>query len=149
MMFVPQMKHTYGHPIPVSGIALLIYMYIIFVPDRKPTYAPPRIITGISLLYENDLRTSKKTTLLASTACYSKSCNYRVYFIEFPFMESSSLVKLRVGLYGLCEKWDLFLMAASTCTSKLLNSSNNRMAINLRCNVQLNGICFTKESLRV
>jgi hypothetical protein len=50
LMFVPDRKHAYGPPRPVTGIALLFYV-LMFVPDRKHAYGTPRPVTGITLLF--------------------------------------------------------------------------------------------------
>jgi hypothetical protein len=50
-MFVPHRKRTYGSPLPVTGMALLLYMQMMFVRHRKHTYGPPRPVTGPALLY--------------------------------------------------------------------------------------------------
>jgi hypothetical protein len=51
MMLVPHRIHTYGPPLPVTGIALFVYMYIMFVPHRRHTYGPPLPLMGIALLF--------------------------------------------------------------------------------------------------
>jgi hypothetical protein len=40
--FVPHRKHAYGPPRPVTGITLLLYMYMMFVSHRRHTYRLPR-----------------------------------------------------------------------------------------------------------
>jgi hypothetical protein len=48
--FVPHRKHIYEPPRSVTGIALLLYMYMTFVPHRKHIYESPRPVTGIALI---------------------------------------------------------------------------------------------------
>jgi hypothetical protein len=48
-MFVPDRKHTYEPPRPVTAIALLFYMQMMFVPHRTHAYGPPRPVTRIAL----------------------------------------------------------------------------------------------------
>jgi hypothetical protein len=45
-------SHTCRPPWAVTGMALLVYIYIciMFVPHRRRTYGPPRPATGIALL---------------------------------------------------------------------------------------------------
>jgi hypothetical protein len=50
ILFVPDMKHTYGHPRSVTGIPLLFCMYIIFVHHRRHLFGSRRPVTGIALL---------------------------------------------------------------------------------------------------
>jgi hypothetical protein len=52
-MFVPQRKHTYVTPRPVTETALFFYMSTMFVPDKKHAYGPPRPVTRVALLYFN------------------------------------------------------------------------------------------------
>jgi hypothetical protein len=42
---------TYTPPRPVTGIALLFYMWMMFVPNREYTYILPRPVMEIVLLY--------------------------------------------------------------------------------------------------
>jgi hypothetical protein len=49
-IFPPYKKHTYGSRRPVTGLALLFYIYRMFVPHRKQTYGPLRPLTGIAFL---------------------------------------------------------------------------------------------------
>jgi hypothetical protein len=51
MIVVPHRKRVYGPPRPITGIALLSYIWMIVVPHRKhDVYGPPQPITGIALL---------------------------------------------------------------------------------------------------
>jgi hypothetical protein len=47
--FVLHRKHSYGPPLPATGIALVSYMYTVFVLQRKQAYGPPRPVTEIAL----------------------------------------------------------------------------------------------------
>jgi hypothetical protein len=51
MMFVPHRKHTYRASVPITGITLPFYMYIMLVPHRKDTYRLPRPVTGITVIF--------------------------------------------------------------------------------------------------
>jgi RsiW-degrading membrane proteinase PrsW (M82 family) len=50
-MFVPHRKHTDEPLWPVTGKALLFYMWMMFVPHRKHTDGPLRPVTGMALLF--------------------------------------------------------------------------------------------------
>jgi hypothetical protein len=50
MMFVLHRRHTYDPLLPVTGIALLVYMQKMFVLHRRHTYGPLLPVTGIALL---------------------------------------------------------------------------------------------------
>jgi hypothetical protein len=54
---------------PVTGIALLFYMYTMFVPHRN-TSAASTVCHGddLTFLYVDDVRTSRETHVWASTA---------------------------------------------------------------------------------
>jgi hypothetical protein len=62
MMFVPQGKHAYGPPRPLTGITSLFYMWMIFVPQRKHIWASTDCCgDNFTFLYVDDVRTSKET----------------------------------------------------------------------------------------
>jgi hypothetical protein len=58
------MKLTYGPPLPVTGMALLFYVYLMFVPHRKHLW-PSTACYGDSftVLCVYDVRTSQETPM--------------------------------------------------------------------------------------
>jgi hypothetical protein len=99
-MFTPHRKRTYGPSRPVTGIALLFYMWMIFVPHRKHAYGPLQPVTGgnFTFLYVDDVRTSQEMYLWASTACYGDSFTFIMevcrIFLCFPVPDVLELLRL-------------------------------------------------------
>jgi hypothetical protein len=61
-MFVPHRKHTNGHPRPVKGIALFLYIQIMFVHHKKHVWASTPCYGGnFAFLYVDDVRTAQET----------------------------------------------------------------------------------------
>jgi hypothetical protein len=75
-MFVPYRKHTYGHPRPVRGIALLLFADDVRTSQETPNASTACYGDSFTFLYVDDVRTSQDTHLWAYTSCYGDSFNY-------------------------------------------------------------------------
>jgi inner membrane protein involved in colicin E2 resistance len=57
-------KETSTLPWPVTGIALLLYMYMMFIPHRKHYTSMPCYGDSFASVYVYDVRTSQETSTL-------------------------------------------------------------------------------------